>query len=261
MDIQNAAELLLAQHKGRELYFLEDNLMPSDLNEAYKIQREYQRLASKNQGAIGGYKLALTSPATQARNGVYEPCLGIILQGNIRNAPSTLKASDYVELNLECEVAVRLGSDLPAIGAPYDLNMVSQAVESVSVALEMLDNRRFPGNASQTPFLTIVASNIFNEGVVIGDAVSDWRSLDLQGAHGYMEINGKTVGEGHGSEVMGHPLEPLAWLANALANQGIGLSAGLVIITGAFFLPKQVRAGDNISAVIDGLGEAKVTIL
>jgi len=45
-----------------------------------------------------------------------------------------------------------------------------------------------------------------------------------------------------------------------LAKQAIDLSAGMVIITGAFFLPKQVRACDKVSTVIDGLGEGRVTI-
>jgi len=37
-----------------------------------------------------------------------------------------------------------------------------------------------------------------------------------------MDINGENVGYGRGSDVMGHPLEPLTWLTNKLAEQGSG---------------------------------------
>ena len=46
---------------------------------------------------------------------------------------------------------------------------------------------------------------------------------------------------------MGHPLEPLAWLANKLAEQGSGLSTGMVIITGSIVSPKFLEAGDMAS--------------
>lgn len=35
-----------------------------------------------------------------------------------------------------------------------------------------------------------------------------------------MLINGAVVGTGRGSDVLGHPFEALAWLANQLAGQG-----------------------------------------
>jgi 2-keto-4-pentenoate hydratase len=76
-----------------------------------------------------------------------------------------------------------------------------------------------------------------------------------------MTINGEMVGDGHGSDVMGHPLEPLAWLANKLAEQGLGLSAGMVIITGSIVSPKPVKPGDIASIVIEGLGRAEVNIV
>ena len=76
-----------------------------------------------------------------------------------------------------------------------------------------------------------------------------------------MTINGEIVGEGHGSDVMGHPLEPLAWLANKLAEQGLGLSAGMVIITGSIVSPKPLKAGDSASIMIEGLGGADINVI
>ncbi|MQF67802.1 hydratase, partial [SAR202 cluster bacterium AD-802-F09_MRT_200m] len=80
-------------------------------------------------------------------------------------------------------------------------------------------------------------------------------------AYGSMTINGEMVGDGHGSDVMGHPLEPLAWLANKLAEQGLGLYAGMVIITGSIVSPKPLKAGDSASIMIEGLGGADINVI
>ena len=259
--VQQAAQRLSEQFQANELYVLEDRLIPSDLDEAYLIQREFQTDVSRTQGPIAGYKLAGTTTAIQRANGISEPYMGIILADNIRQSPCTLAAADFVQLGIECEVAARLGADLPATGAPYDRGRVSEAVESLMAAFEIIDIRRNPALEPKTQFITCVAANVYNAGVVHGEPVTSWRDLDLPAAHGSMTINGEMVGDGHGSDVMGHPLEPLAWLANKLAEQGLGLSAGMVIITGSIVSPKPVKPGDTASVMIDGLGGAELTVV
>ena len=259
--IQQAASSLANQHMNKQLYILEDRLIPSDINEAYLIQREYQKHISKTQGAIAGYKLAMTTSASQASNGVSEPCLGLMLESNIRSSPCTLEAAGFVQLGIECEVAVHLGADLLEAGAPYDRKMVSEAIDSLSTAFEVVDIRRYPGMEPKDQFITGVAANVYNEGVVLGEPVKHWRDLDLPAAYGSMTINGEMVGDGHGSDVMGHPLEPLAWLANKLADQGFGLSAGMVIITGSIVSPKPLKVGDSASIMIEGLGGAEIRVI
>ena len=261
VKVQQAGDTLASQYKTRQLYALDERLMPVDLDEAYLVQREFQRHIAEEQGAIAGYKLAYTTAALQEANGVSDPVLGIMLEDNIHRSPCTLTASDYVQLALECEVSVRLGADLPQSGAPYDRGRVSEAVESLATAFEIVDIRRTPGQDPKVQFITGVAANIFNAGVVMGDPVPNWRDLDLQAAYGSMTINGEIVGGGHGSDVMGHPLEPLAWLANKLAEQGLGLSAGMVIITGSIVSPKPVKPGDTASIMIEGLGGAELTVV
>ena len=261
IKIQQAAQTLAEQFRANQLYFLENRLIPSDLDEAYSIQREFQTDISQEQGPIAGYKLAYTTSASQQANGVSDPCLGVMLADNIRQSPCTLAAADFVQLGLECEVAVRLGADLPPSGAPYDRGIVTEAVSSLTAAFEIIDIRRTPGQDPKDQFMTGVAANIYNAGVVLGDPVSDWLDIDLSAAYGSMTVNGEMVGDGYGYDVMGHPLEPLAWLANKLAEQGFGLSAGMVIITGTLVSPKLVKAGDTASVMIEGLGGAELNIV
>lgn len=261
VKVQQAGDALASQYRTHKLYSLDERLLPIDLDEAYLIQREYQRHIAEEQGPIAGYKLAYTTEALQQTVGVSDPVLGVVLEDNILHSPSTLTAADYVQLALECEVCARLGADLPTSGVPYDRGRVSEAVESLSTAFEVVDIRRTPGMDPKVQFITGVAANIFNAGIVMGEQVSDWRGLDLRAAYGSMTINGELVGDGHGSDVMGHPLEPLAWLANKLAEQGLGLSAGMVIITGSIVSPKAVNPGDTASIMIEGLGGSEVKIV
>ena len=258
--VTQAADALLQQFRGKEKYLLEDGLLPESVAEAYDIQVAYQGSLAAEYGAVAGYKIAYTTTALQQASGISEPVAGVILANNVRHSPAVLDSADFLQPGIECEVGVRLGRDLPASGAPYDRDGVSEAVSEVMTAFEVVDNRRTQGQDTQTQLLTTISSNILNAGVVLGQPVSDWRAIHLAGCRGYMEINGELVGEGMGSDVMGHPLEPLAWLANALADQGRELKAGMVVITGSIVSPKWLAAGDSALIEIEGLGKAELSV-
>ena len=258
--VSQSADALLAQFRGKEKYLLEGDLLPESVDEAYEIQAAYQGALGADFGAVAGYKIAYTTAALQKASGISEPVAGVILASNVRHSPAVLDSANFVQPGIECEVGVRLGRDLPASGAPYDRDGVSEAVDAVMTAFEVIDNRRTQGQDTQTQLLTTIASNILNAGVVLGEPVTDWRGIHLAGSRGFMTINGELVGEGMGSDVMGHPLEPLAWLANALAAHGQELKAGMVVITGSIVSPKWLGAGDSATIGIEGLGEASLSV-
>ncbi len=258
--VTQSADALLQQFRSKEKYLLEGDLLPESVAEAYEIQAAYQGSLAAEYGAVAGYKIAYTTTALQQASGISEPVAGVILASNVRHSPAVLDSSDFLQPGIECEVGVRLGRDLPASGAPYDRDGVSEAVSEVMTAFEVVDNRRTQGQDTQTQLLTTISSNILNAGVVLGQPVSDWQGINLPGCRGYMEINGELVGEGMGADVMGHPLEPLAWLANALADQGRELKAGMVVITGSIVSPKWLAAGDSALIEIEGLGKAELSV-
>lgn len=258
--VTQSAEALLQQFRSKEKYLLEGGLLPESIDEAYEVQAAYQGALAGDYGAVAGYKIAYTTVALQQSSGISEPVAGVILANNVRHSPAVLDSADFLQPGIECEVGVRLGADLPASGAPYDRDGVSEAVEAVMTAFEVVDNRRTQGQDTQTQLLTTISSNILNAGVVLGEPVSDWRGIHLAGCRGYMTINGELVGEGMGADVMGHPLEPLAWLANNLASRGLELKAGMVVITGSIVSPKWLKPGDSALIEIEGLGKAELSV-
>jgi 2-keto-4-pentenoate hydratase len=75
-----------------------------------------------------------------------------------------------------------------------------------------------------------------------------------------MVINDAVVGEGHGRDVMGHPLDALVWLANGLAQRGQRLTQGMVVMTGSIVATKFVHPGDRVRFYMDGIGEVRLSV-
>ena len=258
--IQRAARLLADQYRDRMWFTLDEGSAPRTIDEAYAVQEAFQDIMSQHRGPIAGYKIAYTTATIQQSVGVSEPGAGVILAKNVYHSPVTLPSADYLRLGIECEVAARLGNDLPASKAPYTRDQVAEAVDAIMPAFEVIDGRSSEIQDRQARLLASIATNISNAGIILGSPVADWRNVDLAASRGSMTINGELVGEGVGSDVMGHPLEPLVWLANMLAKRGKSLTAGTVVITGSIVTPKFLNSGDVATVAIEGIGEARLEV-
>ena len=94
---------------------------------------------------------------------------------------------------------------------------------------------------------------------MLGPAIEDWQRIDLAAVRGTTTINGVEVGSGLGADVMGHPFEALAWLANTLAGRGVTLAAGAIVLTGSVVATRWVDPGAKVDVGVLGLGRAEVT--
>ena len=73
-------------------------------------------------------------------------------------------------------------------------------------------------------------------------------------------MNGREIGNGNGSDVMGHPLNALAWLAGKLADAGTPLRRGMIVMTGSMVPIQHPLAGDRVLVEISGLGAAELVL-
>ena len=260
--IRQAAQYLAQRYKARaSLDIMLQPCAPTTLVGAYQVQDAFLDLLGQEQGRLGGYKVAYTSDEMRRRRGISSPCAGGMFAGTIQDAPAAFRSTDYVQLAIECEVGVRLRADVPAAKAPYTRASIADYIDFLATAFEMVDMRSAAaGTGPDAAAMAGICTNIYNAGAVLGPAVREWRGIDLTAAHGVMRINGIQVGEGRGGDVMGHPLEPLVWLANMLAERGKELKAGMTVITGSIIPPQSLRAGDTATIAIDGLGEAQVSV-
>lgn len=258
---EQAARWLLDAHRSRARFApLPPELAPADVAAAYSIQSAFVGLRAQTLGAVAGYKIALTTPAMRAMVGLKDSIAGEMLSGTLRRGPARVRGSDYGRLVVECEIAFEMADDLPAVGAPYTRDKVALAVGAVIPAFELADDRNADYTQLAACALTLVADNAWNEGAVLGEPVKDWRAIDLGALKGVASINGEVVGEGHGHDVMGHPLEALAWIANHLAARGMGLWRSDVVITGSLVTSKFPNAGDSVRFDAAALGSVELAV-
>ena len=134
--------------------------------------------------------------------------------------------------------------------------LMKEASAVVMAAIEVLEDLRH--DYKRLTAAAMVAGNVWNAGVVLGDPVTDWRRLDLAQAAARLTINGREIGRGRGGDVMGNPLNALAWLANKLAAAGTPLRAGMIVMTGSMVPIQFPIPGDHAVVEVEGLGRAEL---
>src|SRR5439155_16256961 len=230
LDPRQKAERIAALFRERrQTDMLRAELMPADLDEAYAVRAVFEEIeVARGRGAVAGYKIGLTTPVMQTLCGVDEPCYGAIFASEVHHRRAELALHNYCRLGIETEIAVRLGEDLPNGGGR---DRVAEAVESCMAAIELLEDLRH--DYKRLSAAAMVAGNVWNAGAVIGTPVTDWRRLDLATVTSRLTITGREIGAGKGGDVMGNPLNALAWLADKLAAAGTPLKRGMIVLTGS----------------------------
>ena len=242
----------------RKLDHLPASCTPGDAEEAYEVQNALNlRLVYSGLGSVSGHKIGCTTKVMQEYLKIDQPCSGGIYASTVFHERGERAHALYCGPGVECEMAVKLGADLGPTGAPYDKDSVAGAVESCMAAIEIVDDRFV--DYSQLEMPTMLADDFFNAGCVLGAPVRDWQALDIYSLRGEMSINGKSVGIGFGRDVMGHPFNVLAWLANSFIQRGKMLHAGEFILTGSLVETHWCDVGDAVRIEIDGLGSAEMT--
>jgi len=227
---------------------LPDELRPASIAEAYAAQEVYYRLAEPLYGAVGGAKIATTTKVMQQLMGIDHPCGGAIFARTIHASPARIQTADFVNLRIESEIALKLGADLPASGAPWTRETVAPAVAAAMPAFELIEDRN--ADYARCEATSLIVENCWNGGVVIG-APKPVPVAALVGIAGRLTVGGKAIGEGNAED----PCATLAWLANLLAERGRDLKAGMVVITGSLIPTVSIAAGERAVFTVDGLGE------
>ena len=169
-------------------------------------------------GPAVGYKIGCTTPALQRFMDIGNPCSGTMFARTEVAAGGELRLANYVRAGLECEIGVRLGSALDPRDGAVDRKRAAQAIAAVYTSIEIVDERYVDYRVVGTP--TLIADNFMNAGFVRGTERTDIDPLTLDRVRASTVVDGKVYGSGVGSDIMGHPLEVLIWLANEMASRG-----------------------------------------
>jgi 2-keto-4-pentenoate hydratase len=240
-------------HAGTKLDALETSSRPRSRAEGYAVQAA---LETHSAGKLFGWKIAATSEAGQRHINVAGPMAGRILSDTVIADGGTASMRGNAMRVGEPEFAFRMGRDLPPRPAPYGVDEVLAAVDTLHPAIEIPDSRfaDFVGAGEAQ----LIADNACAHLFVLGaPTTADWSAMDLVEERPQITLRGERY-VGHGRNVLGDPRVALAWLANELRGLGITLRAGEVVTTGTCHPPLPIQAGDHLAADFGVLGQVSV---
>jgi 2-keto-4-pentenoate hydratase len=224
-----------------------------------------RKLAAKlpfHLGSKVGYKAAFTNPALQQRFGVSGPKWGTMYDRNLVDIiavlPHDFGARPLYEADLIVEVK---DAGLAEATTPLQaLRHLESVVPFIELPDLMLDGQ-FSGN-------NFIAVNVGFRGGVTGAELPVQHTQAFADALANMTVvmvddadNGKELGRGQGSAIMGNPLNAAIWLAKELKKEGIVLKKGDLLSLGGFFPPQPAKAGMKVKLQYLGLpGDPTVAV-
>jgi 2-keto-4-pentenoate hydratase len=254
---QSAGILALMRVRNEVIDQLPDEYRPADVEEAYRVQNQLHDLLDEaGVGKRVGYKIGCTTPVMQKFLGIDSPCAGGIFNTSTHYIGTSVKFEKYSRPGVEAELAAFIGADLKPTGTPFTKESVQPAVQALFSAIEIVDSRWTKYEDVDTP--TLIADDFFAAGVVLSQPVAAKDTPDLSHAVGKMTINGQKIGQGLTGDIMGHPYEALAWLANSLAERGTYLKEGEIVMLGSVVETQWVLPDDEVMVDIEGIGGALV---
>ncbi|HTW99762.1 MAG TPA: 2-keto-4-pentenoate hydratase, partial [Acidimicrobiales bacterium] len=216
---------------------------------AYAVQEQYVSLRRAGGANVVGRKIGCTARALQQMFGIDTPDFGHLLDDMRVEGDALIELDRLIEPMVEPEIAFLLGSDLEGPHAtPED---VLRATAAVMPAIEIIDSRIVGWNIA---FEDTVADNGSSALFVLGKERELEAGLDLGGESVSLRRDGSEFDSDRATAVLGHPLNSVAWLVNALAEFGRGMHAGEVVLSGSITKAARVRGGEVYEAIFSTLG-------
>ncbi|WP_078592612.1 2-keto-4-pentenoate hydratase [Evansella clarkii] len=257
VKIKDYSEYLLQAEKKREgVKAITETVSEITVEQAYKIQLETVGYKLNQGHKITGKKIGLTSAAMQQLLGVSEPDYGHLFDYMDIKNHSSVPFNRVMQPKVEGEVAFVLKEDL--IGPDITSEDVLKATAFVLPALEIVDSRIADWKIK---LADTIADNASSGLYVLGEKRINPDKVNLADIEMHLYKNEELINTGAGADVLGHPANCVAWLANKLADYGISLKAGEVILSGALSAAVDAKPGDSFRASISELGEAAVTFI
>jgi 2-keto-4-pentenoate hydratase len=226
---------------------------PLDLQQAYAVQRAFNRLRARSD-AVAGYKAGMNAAAAQRALGLSGPATGVLFSSGARPPGTTVARSEFRNLVLETELGFRTARP---IAAPVDtVAELRSAIATVAPMFELADPRYGRAAIRGTD---MIAANLACGGFVEGPA-REIGAVDLNAIEVRLGHDGKPVHEARADELLGDHWEALRWLVNAVVAQGQVIEAGQLLMTGALGGAHPAQPGAWV-AEFGALGRVEVRIV
>ncbi|AVZ38420.1 MULTISPECIES: 2-keto-4-pentenoate hydratase [unclassified Dietzia] len=220
-----------------------------DLPAAYAAQDTALRIRTGRGETLTGVKLGVTSKAKQRQVNVDSPSTAWLTDAMYLPPGEPIECDQMIHPRVEPEIAFVMGERLTGPGQTAATALA--AVRGVVGALEIIDSR-FSGYSFT--MMDAIADNNSSGRYVTGPTSLDPYGVDLGREACILEVDGEVVDSATGAAVHGHPAEALAFAANTLAERGVSIEPGWVILTGGMTDAVPLTPGRSISAHFTHLG-------
>jgi 2-keto-4-pentenoate hydratase len=250
-DPDAAARFIVDAHRTRAPFInLPPAIAPKTIGDAYRAQDRLHDLLGPTRGGLAGYKIATTTKVMQQLMGIDHPCGGGIFADSVHPSPAALPASGFMNLAIECEIAVRLGA--PLTGDRLSPDQIAASIAEVMPAFELIEDRK--AVYRDTDARSLIADNAWNGGIVLGQPTHvDPRAIT--GRAGRLTIGAAAPREGRCEDIVA----TVGWVAALMVERGRPIQAGQIIITGSVIATVPAERTTYLFAV-DGLGEIALTV-
>lgn len=232
--------------------------IPPDLATAYQVQDAALGLA---EGEVVGWKVGRINPAIDGIDRLSGPIFaGTVFAATDGDLPMPIPMPIFADGfgAAEAEFLIRIGTAPDLAKTRYTMDEARDLIDAVHVGIEIASSP-FPGINSHGATVTI--SDFGNNyGLVVGEAIPDWRSIDLNQWPVTLDINGNRIGAATAATMLDGPIGAARFLFEHMAARGIQLTPGQWISSGAVTGVHPVAVGDGVTATFDGRHTVGCTI-
>ena len=220
---------------------------PITIDDAYAIQ---ELVALGLESGISAWKTSAPNPESV-------PIAAPIYSDLFYQSGSEIPASELFVIGIEGEIAFRIGRDLPPGEKPYSREYVIESISELLPAIEIVDTRMQDGFSQNKNLM--LADNQSNGGLVVGEGVSNWKSLDFSRLEASVSVDGALEYSGIAGNRAGDLFCLMAWAANHCANRGRSFRAGDIITTGTYTGILFVEPGAGVVVDFPAIGTVEVS--
>ena len=242
-------EIVEAQRTAKTVTSMTERFPDITVPEAYSVQMRMLRLRGDAGEVIVGRKIGLSAKALQERFGVNEPIYGHYFASMVVPEGEPITMSRLLHPFIEGEICFVLKQDLKGPG--IDVGKVLAATAGVMPAIEIPDSCLKERTRKVQDAICMNSNATL---VVLGGRLTPIDNIDLRLVGMVLEKNGEVIATGAGATVLGNPAQPVANLANKLAEYGMKLSAGEFVMSGCLHMPSPAEAGACFRATFDRIG-------
>lgn len=258
-QIRSAAETLYqAERSGRQCGLLSLIHPGMTLDDAYAVQAALVERKLASGAKRIGWKIGLTSRAMQQALNITTPDSGVLTDDMAFADGATVPPGRFIQPRIEAEIAFVMKAPL---SGQVTRDQVLAATDYVVPSLEILDTRILrtdPATGRARIITDTISDNAANAGIVLGRQRHTGNAFDLRWVGAIVSRDDIVEETGLGAGVLNDPVTGIVWLVHRLAQYGMGIAAGEVLLSGSFVRPIEAPPGSHFFADFGPFGQVSL---